>query len=699
MTRPKILKAALLLLPTVVAAATVAMVTEQASAVTTRAFVLETAADLAAGELEHVAVRSSGEIVVGPDTVRLALEGVPVVKSIAQSADGQTTYFGTGNDGVIYRLRGDALEPVARTGQLLVTSLALATDGTLYAATIPEGRIYVVPASGEMRELVRLENVESIWALALDRRNGTLYAGTGPDGKIFAIDRAGRASVYFDAPQAHIMALDIGDDGALYAGTDGPALVLRVRGPGRAEAIADLPGNEVTDLAVRGSDLVAIGNEFPAPPSATTSTTKRPRPGGTSSTTIERPRPGKGRLYRVSPEGRVERIFSDDAGHFTDVELAADGTAYVGQGQNGRVYRVARDRTSDTWIDVDERQVLAIALTGARPVIATGDGGAIYRVVPTRAQQGTWNSKVLDAAFSARWGRLVWRGSGRVQVETRSGNTERPDSTWSEWSTALAAPGPIRSPAARYLQIRIRFASDPAAVVRSITAFYLPQNQRAVVTSVEVRAKQAPAPAKIGDARPSSSLYKVAWKVDNPDGDRVRYRLAYRTEGAAAWLPILRETEILTELTYEWNTDGVADGWYRVRVEASDELSNPESFVIRDERESPPVRIDNHDPEIAELSVANGRVRARARDSLGPILRLEVAVDGHDWRLAYPTDDLFDSAEERFDFGIPGWPLPPGPHSIAIRVWDAEGNQAVREATLQIPAPGAAAGRGRGRPR
>ncbi|MCC7534794.1 MAG: hypothetical protein IT379_01200, partial [Deltaproteobacteria bacterium] len=324
MTKTKIAKITFLALPTLVAAAALVVATENASAVTTRAFVLESAEDLAAGELENVAVRSSGEIVVGPDTVRLALDGVPVVKCAVQSADGQTTYFGTGNEGTIYRLRGSALEPVARTRQLLVTSLALATDGTLYAATIPEGRIFVVPTQGEMRELVRLENVESIWSLALDRRTGTLYAGTGPDGKIFAIDRGGRASVFFDSEQGHIMSLAIGEDGTLYAGTDGPALVLRLRGPGRAESIADLPGNEVTGIAVRGTDLVAIGNDFPTPPSAAAAA--RPRPGAPAAT-VDRPRPGKGRLYRVSPEGRVERIFADESAQLTAVELGEDGMA------------------------------------------------------------------------------------------------------------------------------------------------------------------------------------------------------------------------------------------------------------------------------------------------------------------------------------------------------------------------------------
>ena len=51
MTKTKIAKITFLALPTLVAAAALVVATENASAVTTRAFVLESAEDLAAGEL------------------------------------------------------------------------------------------------------------------------------------------------------------------------------------------------------------------------------------------------------------------------------------------------------------------------------------------------------------------------------------------------------------------------------------------------------------------------------------------------------------------------------------------------------------------------------------------------------------------------------------------------------------------------
>ena len=45
-----------------------------------------------------------------------------------------------------------------------------------------------------------------------------------------------------------------------------------------------------------------------------------------------------------------------------------------------------------------------------------------------------------DARFVASWGRIWWRGRGQVELQTRTGNTERPDVTWSEWSAPYKDP-------------------------------------------------------------------------------------------------------------------------------------------------------------------------------------------------------------------------------------------------------------------
>ena len=659
--------------------AVLSLATPSAVAVSTMSFVLDDAASLAAGELDGTAVLSNGSVVVGAEVRRLAMEDVPVAWSFVRGPNG-TVYVGTGNEGKIFRLRGDDLSLYAETGQLLVSALALAPDGTLYAGTLPEGRIFQIDTQGAAAELTRPEGVEHVWDLAWDSNRNRLFAATGPEGQLYSIDAQGRADIFWDSDAAHVMALDLDTDGAVYAGTSGDAIVVRLTGPGRAEVVYDFPGNEITALDVHGGVLAVAANEFPTPPAARSTKTKSTQPA--------RPRPGKGRLWRVAEDGRAVQIYAHDDGHFATVQLAPDGTVYAGGGKDGRIYRVGPDRTSATWIDVDERQILAIDLLGEDPLFVTGDAGAIYRVLGSRPRNAIWTSKVLDARFLSRFGALSWRGSGAIRFQTRSGNREEPDATWSEWSASLATPGPIRSSAARFLQVRAHFPEGGDATLRAVTAYYLPQNQGAQLTNVRVHVGSSSSSknkskrgTKAAQTLPApSSHYKLKWDVANDDGDRLRFRLRFREESQRVWRNVLRESEELTTAEYTWDTSAVPDGWYVIEVVASDELANPEGLALQSTATSEPILIDNHAPTIEGLRVNGGRVVGRAVDGLGPIARLEFAVDGGDWRLFFPSDGLLDAPDERFEFDpqVSG-----GPHIVAVRATDAGGNVVTAETTTR----------------
>lgn len=663
------------------ASALVLAFTESADAVSTQVFVLDDAASLAAGELDGTAVHSDGRVTIGLEARRLELEGVDVAWCIARGPNG-VTYVGTGNGGKVYRLRGETLSVFAETGQLLVSALAVGDDGTVYAGTLPEGRIYAISPAGEMREFARPEGAEHVWALEFDPRRSRLFAGTGPEGKVFAIDVRGDAEVFFDSEAGHVMSLAIDGDGTLYAGTSDEAVVYRLRAPGRAEVVYDFPGNEVTALAVRDGALAVVANDMPAPRRASAVRTKTK---ATKAATTSTPRPGKGRIWRVRA-GDAERVLRHDASHFTSVELAEDGTIYAGTGKDGRIVRVADDRTSATWIDVEERQVLDISLLDGDPLFVTGDTGALYRIAEGRPQTALWTSKVLDSRFTSRWGRLVWRGEGALEMMTRSGNTASPDDTWSDWSAPMTSPGPVRSPAARFVQLQGRFTRDPDATLRAVQLYYLPRNQRAAVSHVALSvgstsakkkaAAKAPRPAK------ASSRYKLGWKVDNTDRDRMRYRLRFRQESQPQWRTMLPEEEVLTATHYTWETNGIPDGWYVVQVEASDEVDNPAAIALSSTADSEPLLIDNHAPRIEGLAQRGGAIVGRAVDSLGPIRRLEYAVDGRTWRIFFPVDDLFDAADERFELPLEGFE--PGSYIIAVRVTDSGGNTATSEITTQV---------------
>jgi hypothetical protein len=122
---------------------------------------------------------------------------------------------------------------------------------------------------------------------------------------------------------------------------------------------------------------------------------------------------------------------------------------------------------------------------------------------------------------------------------------------------------------------------------------------------------------------------------------------------------------------YAWETRALADGLYRVRIEATDEDSNPDPFVERSEADSGPVLVDNHAPEV-ELRVQGKQLSGRVRDALGPVRALEYAVDGAPYRPLLSDDGLLDTREERFRLDL--GKLAPGTHMVSVRASDAAHN-------------------------
>jgi len=670
---------------TLAAALGVALVGE---AVTTRTIELDDSTEFAEGELQETTVSSLGEVRIGLETRKVPLTDVAAVWSLAELPGGDFA-LGTGNGGKILRMHGEAATVYAETGQLVVSALARGEGNDLYAGTVPGRKVYRVRGQGQIEDFATLpDEVEHVWALAWDSRRRVLFAGTGPTGVIYAIDSAGHPEPYFDSDQTHILSFALVPGGALYAGTSPGALLLQVDGPGRARAIQDFPGVEVKAIALRESQVYAAVNDYDSPPTPPSgSPTKAPpAPSAPTKSTpatpaSTRPKPGKGSVWRVGANGTAERLLANDEGHFLAMALDAQGVAYAASATKGRIFTVDDDRVVRVLIDVEERQVMALAILGDRKIFATGDAGAFYSVGGTAPRTATYLSKVYDAQFVSTWGRLAWRGEGTLVFQTRTGNTETPDSTWSDWSGAIDRTGRVTSPPARYIQFRARWERDPGAVVRAIDLYYLNHNQRAIVSEVTVRNKALP--AKVDDDAvsrasssppPRSTVFKVTWKVENPDLDGMRYRLSFREEGSDVWRPITRPTDILTKNEHEWDTESVPAGYYRIRVEASDERSNPAPQVVRHEQLSPPVLIDNDPPALAGVNVTGRRITGRATDGFSTIARLEYAVDGGEWQVIFPADDLLDTRDESFAFDVPEEHAE-GLHVVTIRAFDEAGNQ------------------------
>ena len=690
MTRiPRTLVAALLL------------ITGSAAAVAPRTFRLTTYKDFEEGDSEGVLLSSLGEVASGYTATRTDLAATQVFSS-ATARDG-TVYLGTGDQAEVYAFDGKAVRKLCKLEGVLVSALVAADDGTVYAGTLPGGRLWTVRGGDKptCSELARLDGADQVWALALPPGKPRLLAATGPSGKLFSVELpSGKNRVVWESGERHLLSMVPAEGGGLLIGTADEGILYHVGEDGSARALHDFAGDEVRAIVRAGDRIYVAVNESdrskgaPAPPPGAKATgTKIVLPAAPASPPSPQPpgrdRKGKGAVFRLDPDGRVEQVHATSDGFFTALGVDPRGNVLCSAGSSGRVYLLRPDRTVMTVFSLAERQVLTLALGGPHPVLGTGDSGALYALDFTPAKHGRWVSKVLDAAFPARWGAVRFTASGPVTIETRSGNTARPDKAWSEWQAlAEVAPGEAggqhgkaRSPGTRYLQLRASLGAE--ARLLDVAAWYAPQNQRARVSEVTVGEEPASGVARAGRVagKPRSPVVKVRWKVENPDEDELVFRLAYRLESETNWKP-LGGPDPLTAKEWDWNTESIPDGKYLVRVVASDERANPRDEALDFELVSSPWLIDNRRPEVS-LKVAGLAVSGSARDSFTPIAEMAYAIDGGEFVPLGARDRLLDDLTEEFAFKLPEG-LATGAHSVTVRAIDAADNVGLGQATFQV---------------
>ncbi len=691
-----------------------------ADAVVTATWTIETYPQFDAGDATSAFITSTGELRPGWDTRRTALEG-DAVWSALKLADG-SVLLGSDAGGAIFRAAGDAPKKlVAIPGAIAVVSLAQTSDGQVWAGAMPGNKLWKIDVNGGKATPgptlgKDAKDVETIWALAA--AGDTVYAGTGPSGKLFAI-KGGTAREVFDTDDKRITALTVTTDGAVWLGTSDRALVFRYDPKdGKARAMADFAGNEVSSLAPYRDGIVAAANdlaEAPAPAGKTSAQVEgaeKPnaakgqpakvpdvgtRPGADKDppavTDLGRKgaKKGKGALFRIGADGRLDQLHALTQTYFTAIAIGTDGAVYAGAADKGRIYMVDADGAVATAFDVDERSVSQVWSEKGGIAFATDDTAAVYRTTG-RAGQARYMSDVLDAKAVSRFGKLTWISQGKVKVDTRSGNTAKPGVGWSDWQPPAQIGklgggnegGKIASPPGRYLQFRIALEDD-AARVRRVTTYYVPQNQATAVqeVTVELAAKESLPTLKDSAAKPRSPVMKLKWKVENPDSDDTTYMLEARRDGEANWRPISTGKGPLTATTWDWNTETYPDGWYRVRVTASDAAANSPDRALTTSQTTTLFAIDNTRPGIENLTVTYPKAHARASDALGTIGEMAFSVDDGPWQLGTTADGLYDDATEDLRIDLPTG-LARGTHTLAVRVADASGNVGSTSTTFVI---------------
>src|SRR5512140_803010 len=162
--------------------ASVLLVAATAFAVTPQSWTLNSADDLLSGEVEGMVITADGQLKPGPPVTKVVTFSDPFV--LAQTVDRNgVRYFGTGNAGKVYALRGSELKVLATMPEPEIYAVVSVGD-VLYVGTSPNGKIYKVdPSSGKFTPFFDPKQAY-IWAIA-PLADGSLAVATGVEGKLF----------------------------------------------------------------------------------------------------------------------------------------------------------------------------------------------------------------------------------------------------------------------------------------------------------------------------------------------------------------------------------------------------------------------------------------------------------------------------------------------------------------------------------
>jgi sugar lactone lactonase YvrE len=681
---------------------------------------INTNEDVLKGDAKGVSISDTGAISLAPKLTEVFNTGQSFVWSSAIDANGNV-FLGTGSDGRIFRVDSSGNGKLfADLAEINVSALAIGTGGTIFAGTSPDGKVYRIDSNGAAT--VYFEPKEKyIWSLAV-LSDGSLAVGTGENGKIYKVRSANQnaeSSLLFDTSETHIISLASDKQGNLYAGTDSEGLVLRFSPDGKPFALLDSELREIHEISV-GTDgsiyVLALNDSVSITPTTTDTTTetktKKTVTAKTAKTTPTPQTPPKSRydltgaksvVYRILPDGGSDILWnSSEISAFSIYAHQTGNGVLIGTSDKGRVYSISNDGRETLVLQTDEGQISTLFTNGKQLFAASSNQGKLYRFGGENTAEGTYESPVLDAKSAANWGRIWWSSNGNIALQTRSGNTEKPDETWSNWSASYTDQkgAQVSSPKALYLQWRAVLKGPSAASLSEVNVSYLGRNIAPEVLSIEILPTnigllsnppiqldpnieisglssndfgipEAQIPPRKVFLRGARSLQ---WMAEDRNEDKLEYSIHFRETGEPNF-KLLKDK--LIDNFFAVDGTSLADGRYIFKIVANDSLSNPVNQSLSGEKVSEPVEIDNTSPNVSavgtpQISGENVRVVFEATENSSYINRAEYSLNGGDWQTVYSDDGISDSPKERYTLNIPL--KNSGEYTITLRVFDANGN-------------------------
>jgi hypothetical protein len=668
------------------------------------------------GQPGNTSIASPGYLEAGPTLQSVLLTPSTYIWDVASDSQGNA-YVATGSPATVLKVSpAGASTKLFTSKDLTVQAVKVGPDGSVYAATVPGGKVYrIKPGQSGLDEssatvvfdattahtaasAKTTDQARYIWDLAFDAQ-GALYVATGGPAAIYRVDVAKdnpHAELYFESDEQHIRCLLFEPNGNLIAGSDGGGLVYRIGKDRKGLVIYDAPKREVTALAEAADGrlyVAAVGEKSKSslPPlpvqgvAVATATITIVTPGSVQASSSNGLIPDGSEVDELSPQGAPRKLWASRDDVVYGLRSTPQGLL-AATGNRGRIYRIYEDGSYVDLARAATGQATAFADAPDGLYVATSNTGRLYKLSSQPSIHATYLSDVFDSGVFSQFGRMEVNANdngstGAFEIFARSGNVENPERNWSPWQKVTPNAGTAGVPAARFIQWKA--VLEPGARVGSVGVNYLPVNIAPVVDEIAVepgaRATQAPAqpgqPQQISINLPSAqnalsytqdpstaplaavrdrAAVTVRWSSHDDNGDDLIFDVYVRGDGEKNWR-LLRAR--VTERFYSFDSIRIPDGGYRIRVVASDAPAHILGDALTGEHESDHFIIDTTPPVVTALqgSLQGGALHASfvATDAISPIAHAEYSLDAGRWQFLEPVGKLSDSLTEHYDFTVP----------------------------------------------
>lgn len=686
------------------------------------------------GELHGLSVTSDGELVLAPRFDMLFDTEEPLIFSAVTDSLG-TVYLGTGHEGKVYRVERDGNGSVLLDlEELDVLALTVNEEDVLFVATSPDGKVYRVETDGTPEPFFDPE-AKYIWALVFDD-DGDLLVATGDEGVIYRVGVDGQSEVFYDSDETHIITMALDADGNVIAGGDPKGYVYRITAEGKPFVLYDSGMREVHSVAVAPDGTIyagvlrGSGAGIPAARSAAPEASPANAPGVsiTVGAAAAAQAPAAAPQQAAQPAasgGGPRRGGPGGAARSAILEIRTDQTVTTvwqssnemvfsllpqpdqllfSTGTKGRIYSYEGPLRTTLLVESPEEQTTQLLAFADNILATSSNAGKLFQLRAESAKSGSYESIVRNTDATSSWGKVTWKGGEEgVGILTRTGNTGSPDQTWSDWA-AIGDSGSVESPRARFIQWKatLQASGDSSPALSSVTVPYLQQNFRPVVTTLSVLAPgvalQKIQTANNGAAPPANGVQRsipprrtlkqgaqsLQWSATDRNNDDLLYAIHYKAENEGSWKLLVDDVE---DPFYTIDSDTIPDGMYVVRIEASDEGSNPADMTLSGQRETPPFAIDNTPPRVTmrDDGVPSRRasIHVNVEDQISTLKKAEISIDAGVWRPVFSLDGIIDSKSEVFEFQ--SIELEAGEHIVAFRIYDQNGNVGMGKTIVRIP--------------